>query len=126
MGSRSVKASLALMMPNGKLVTTDLSESNTLTLSTIGYGKKNLVVLSEWGYWGEELIGPLDVLTKAGYQLDFKDVVWQEAAGVAPSIEEGYLDPLLNKLLPTHTMEADNRGMNQIFDNQLTCLRRFR
>ena len=42
MGSRSVKASLALMMPNGKLVTiVDLSESNTLTLSTIGYGKKN-------------------------------------------------------------------------------------
>ena len=29
-------------MPNGNLVTiVDMSESNTLTLSTFGYGKKN-------------------------------------------------------------------------------------
>ena len=24
--------------------------------------KRVLCILSEWGYWGEELIGPLDVL----------------------------------------------------------------
>ena len=33
--------------------------------------KRILVVLSEWGYWGEEFIGPLDVLTEAGYEIDF-------------------------------------------------------
>ena len=33
--------------------------------------KRILVVLSEWGYWGEELVGPLDVLNEAGYTLDF-------------------------------------------------------
>ena len=29
--------------------------------------RKILVVLSEWGYWGEELIGPLDVFSSANY-----------------------------------------------------------
>lgn len=29
--------------------------------------KKILVVLSEWGYWGEELVGPLEVLDARGY-----------------------------------------------------------
>lgn len=29
-----------------------------------------LFVLSEYGYWGEELIGPKETLEKAGYILD--------------------------------------------------------
>ena len=33
--------------------------------------KKILVVLSEWGYWGEELVGPLEVLDAAGYESVF-------------------------------------------------------
>src|SRR5262249_35136193 len=38
-----------------------------------GGGRKRriLVLLSEWGYWGEELIGPLDVFDAAGYDIDF-------------------------------------------------------
>ena len=60
--------------------------------------KRILVVLSEWGYWGEELIGPLDVLTKAGYQLDFMTPFGQLPA-LPPSMEEGYLDPPLNKVV---------------------------
>ena len=28
-----------------------------------------LVVLSEWGYWGEELLGPLETFDAAGYQV---------------------------------------------------------
>ena len=30
--------------------------------------KKVLTVLSEWGFWGEELVGPLEVLDAAGYR----------------------------------------------------------
>ena len=33
--------------------------------------KKILVVLSEWGYWGEELVGPLEAFEEAGYSVDF-------------------------------------------------------
>jgi putative intracellular protease/amidase len=33
--------------------------------------KKVLIVLSGYGYWGEELIGPLEALDAAGYEVDF-------------------------------------------------------
>ena len=33
--------------------------------------KRILVVLSEWGYWGEELVGPLETFDEAGYEVDF-------------------------------------------------------
>ena len=33
--------------------------------------KKVLVVLSGHGYWGEELIGPLEALDAAGYETDY-------------------------------------------------------
>ena len=33
--------------------------------------KKILVTLSEYGYWGEELIGPLDVMNEHGYEYTF-------------------------------------------------------
>ena len=31
--------------------------------------KRMLLVLSEWGYWGEELIGPLEACDAAGYEI---------------------------------------------------------
>ena len=33
--------------------------------------KKILCMVSEWGYWGEELVGPYDVLIDHGYEIDF-------------------------------------------------------
>ena len=33
--------------------------------------KKILVVLSEWGFWGEELVGPLEAFDEPGYDVDF-------------------------------------------------------
>lgn len=34
--------------------------------------KKVLAVLSEYGYWGEELLGPMENLEGAGYVLPIK------------------------------------------------------
>ena len=59
--------------------------------------KKILVVLSEWGYWGEELIGPLDVLTSAGYSLDFMTPNGRKPVALPPSMDETYIDPPLDK-----------------------------
>ncbi len=59
--------------------------------------KKILVVLSEWGYWGEELIGPLDVLTSAGYKLDFMTPFGRKPPALPPSMDETYIDPPLDK-----------------------------
>src|SRR5262249_17320365 len=33
--------------------------------------RRILIVLSEWGYWGEELLGPLETFDAVGYQVDF-------------------------------------------------------
>jgi putative intracellular protease/amidase len=33
--------------------------------------RRILIVLSEHGFWGEELIGPLHTVDQAGYQVDF-------------------------------------------------------
>ena len=33
--------------------------------------KQILIILSEYGYWGEELVGPLETFDEAGYQVDF-------------------------------------------------------
>lgn len=59
--------------------------------------KRILVVLSEWGYWGEELIGPLDVLTSAGYSLDFMTPNGRKPVALPPSMDETYIDPPLDK-----------------------------
>ena len=45
--------------------------------------KKILAVMSEWGYWGIELVGPLRKLEAAGYSFDFVTPEGQALAGPA-------------------------------------------
>jgi len=59
--------------------------------------KEVLVVLSEWGFWGEELVGPLEVLDKAGYKATFMTPTGKRAHALPPSMTEGYFDPPLGK-----------------------------
>lgn len=59
--------------------------------------KRILVVLSEWGYWGEELVGPYDVLKQAGYTLDFMTARGRKPPALPPSMDETYMDPPLGK-----------------------------
>jgi putative intracellular protease/amidase len=59
--------------------------------------KKILVCLSEWGYWGEELIGPYDVLIQRGYTLDFMTPFGRKPPALPPSMDETYVDPPLAK-----------------------------
>lgn len=58
---------------------------------------KVLVVLSEYGYWGEELVGPLDVLDAKGFETVFATPKGNRAHALPPSMEEGYFDPPLGK-----------------------------
>jgi putative intracellular protease/amidase len=60
-------------------------------------GKKILVVLSEFGYWGEELVGPLEVLDAAGYESVFMTPTGKKPVALPPSMEEGFWDPPLDK-----------------------------
>jgi putative intracellular protease/amidase len=61
--------------------------------------KRILCCLSEWGYWGEELVGPYDVLTARRYQVDFMTPLGQKPPALPPSMEAGYLDPPLDKVV---------------------------
>jgi putative intracellular protease/amidase len=61
--------------------------------------KSVLVVLSEWGYWGEELVGPLDVLDEHKYDVKFMTPKGKRAHALPPSMSEGYFDPPLDKVV---------------------------
>jgi len=59
--------------------------------------KKILIILSEYGYWGEELIGPLETFDKAGYQVDFATPTGKKPYALPPSMDPNYQDPPLGK-----------------------------
>lgn len=62
-----------------------------------GGKKRILIILSEWGYWGEELIGPLETFDKAGYQIDFATPNGKRAHALPPSMDPSYIDPPLGR-----------------------------
>lgn len=61
--------------------------------------RKVLIVLSEYGYWGEEFVGPLEVLDAHGYEIVFMTPTGKRAHALPPSMEEGYFDPPLDKVV---------------------------
>jgi putative intracellular protease/amidase len=61
--------------------------------------KTILCCLSEWGYWGEELVGPYDVLIEHGYQVDFMTPTGKKPPALPPSMQAGYVDPPLDKVV---------------------------
>lgn len=59
--------------------------------------KKILIVLSEWGFWGEELIGPLETFDKAGYEVTFATPKGKRPVALPPSMDPDYVDPPLGR-----------------------------
>jgi putative intracellular protease/amidase len=59
--------------------------------------KKILVILSEYGYWGEELIGPLETFDKAGYEVTFATPRGKRPHALPPSMDPSFMDPPLGK-----------------------------
>lgn len=59
--------------------------------------KKILTVLSDYGYWGEELLGPMEELEAAGYGLVYVTPKGTRPEALPPSYDPGYIDPPLGK-----------------------------
>lgn len=59
--------------------------------------KKVLIVLSEWGFWGEELVGPLDVLDEQGYETVFMTPKGKRPRALPVSMDPTYQDPPLGR-----------------------------
>ena len=78
--------------------------------------KTILCCLSEWGYWGEELLGPYDVLIDHGYQVDFMTPTGNKPPALPPSMQVGFVDPPLDKVV---TNEHFAKRTSEIQDSTL-------
>jgi putative intracellular protease/amidase len=83
--------------------------------------RKILAVMSEWGYWGIELVGPLKKLEAAGYSFDFTTPKGKRSPALPPSFDTTYMDPPLGVCVTTpedaelvKAFEATNRTANPI------------
>lgn len=73
--------------------------------------KRVLFILSEYGYWGEELIGPLEMLEQAGYSVDFATPTGKRAHALPPSMDPDYFDPPLGKSVTSHEVAAKVKAL---------------
>ncbi|MDD3415554.1 MAG: type 1 glutamine amidotransferase domain-containing protein [Lachnospiraceae bacterium] len=83
--------------------------------------KKILCCISEWGYWGEEIIGPLEELEKNNYEITFMTPKGGRAHALQPSMEPGFFDVPLKKVVTseyyaTKTREFDD---SDVLDNTI-------
>jgi len=63
-----------------------------------------LILISESGCWGEELIGPLDQFDAAGYQVDFCTPTRKRPNAIPVSWEPESVDPPLNRPVTTDSI----------------------
>ena len=74
--------------------------------------EKILAVMSEWGYWGIELVGPLLKLEAAGYTVEFVTPRGKRSPVLPPSIDTDYRDPPLGVCVTT----ADDAALVKAFE----------
>lgn len=75
--------------------------------------KHILVVLSEWGYWGEELLGPLETFDAAGYHVTFATPTGKRPVALAPSMDPEFVDPPLGRPVTTAEVARKVRELEQ-------------
>ena len=66
--------------------------------------RKILVLLSEWGYWGEELIGPLEQFDNIGYKVEFCTPTGKRPNAILVSMDPLYIDPPLGRSVTSYEM----------------------
>ena len=72
---------------------------------------KILIVLTEWGYWGEELIGPLSAADAAGYEVAFATPTGKKPIALSVSMMPDYVDPPLGRSV---TSEENARKTREV------------
>jgi putative intracellular protease/amidase len=75
--------------------------------------KKVLFVISEWGYWGEELIGPLEACDQAGYEITFVTPTGKKPTPLAVSMDPKYIDPPLGRAVTSPEMALKTRRLHE-------------
>ncbi|KUP98596.1 type 1 glutamine amidotransferase domain-containing protein [Thermobifida cellulosilytica] len=84
--------------------------------------KRILMVLSEYGYWAEELVGPLEVFDARGYRTTFATPTGKRARALPPSLDPEYVDPPLGRTVTTPDMARRGRELDESnrLDNPLS------
>ncbi len=77
-----------------------------------GKPRKILTVLSNHGYWGEELVGPLEVLDSMGYEVVFATPTGQRPVALPPSMDSSYVDPPLGRSVTSPEMADKVRQLD--------------
>ncbi|MGF1643900.1 MAG: DJ-1/PfpI family protein, partial [Thiotrichales bacterium] len=68
--------------------------------------RRVLCLVSEWGYWGEELVAPVEAFDRAGYVVDFCTPTGLRPNAISVSMDPDYLDPPLGRCVTTPEMAA--------------------
>jgi putative intracellular protease/amidase len=71
-----------------------------------------LIVLSEWGYWGEELVGPLGEFDRAGYEVEFCTPTGRRPNAIPASMNPDFFDPPLQRSVTLPEMAARVREID--------------
>lgn len=89
--------------------------------------KKVLAVLSEYGYWGEELLGPMENLEAARYELVFATPGGKRAHALSPSMNPDYVDPPLGICVTSAEVAKKVRSLDESakLDNPVNLSRWF-
>lgn len=74
--------------------------------------RRILVVLSEWGYWGEELVGPLETFDQAGYDVDIATPTGRPPVAISVSMDPAYVDPPLGRSVTSPEMARKVRAID--------------
>lgn len=75
--------------------------------------RKILVLLSEYGYWGEELVGPLSKFDERGYTVDFATPTGKQPHALPPSMDPDFIDPPLGRPVTTPEVAELTRKIDE-------------
>jgi putative intracellular protease/amidase len=75
--------------------------------------KRVLIALSEWGYWGEELLGPLTACDAAGYEVTFVTPTGKKPKALPVSMQAGFIDPPLGRSVTSEENAKKTREVQQ-------------
>jgi len=73
--------------------------------------KRVIFILSEWGYWGEELVGPLEACDAAGYEITFVTPTGKKPTALGVSMDPTYVDPPLGRTVVSQEMADKTRAI---------------
>jgi putative intracellular protease/amidase len=86
-------------------VQTDLKSTMPFRLDKVKRSSRQiLVLLSEWGYWGEELVGPVEVFAAAKYEVQFITPTGKRPNAIKASMDPEFVDPPLGRPVTSEKM----------------------